>query len=231
MASSDWIQFWDRRNSIYVNERHAKAHANQLADDIGSYVPDGGTMLDYGCGEALSADRAAARVSQLILCDAAASVRTHLSARYAGNTKITVRQPEDVAAIPAHSIDTIVMHSVAQYLTERELDEVLKVFHRLLRPGGLLVLGDVIPRKLSMFADAHALLRFGRDKGFCCAALRGLIRTYFSDYRKLRHSLGVARYDASEITAKLEGFEFATEPAPTNIGHNKRRMTFLGHAR
>jgi hypothetical protein len=96
----------------------------------------------------------------------------------------------------------------------------------------LLVLGDVIPRNLSTLSDVRALMRFGRQEGFFWAALRGLIRTFFSDYRRLRQSLGIARYDRAEIAAKLESSGFSSvELARTNIGHNSRRMTFLAHVR
>jgi SAM-dependent methyltransferase len=195
------------------------------------YAPERGVMLDYGCGEALSADRVAEVVSRLILCEPAPNVRVMLGARFAGNDKIAVRKPEDVAMMQAGSIDTIVMHSVTQYLRGEELEALMKIFRRLLRPGGLLVLGDVIPHKLTAFEDAQMLLRFGRQEGFYWAALKGLIRTYFSDYRRLRGLLGLTRYDATGITAKLEAAGFSVEPAPTNIGHNNKRMTFLAHAR
>ena len=59
------------------------------------------------------------------------------------------------------------------------------------------MLGDVIPHKLTALDDARMLLRFGRREGFFGAAFKGLIRTYFSDYRRLRKSLGLTRYDAA----------------------------------
>ena len=231
MRSSDWIEFWDTNHSIYVNARHEAAHFRRIAEDILRYAPDGGTMLDYGCGEALSADRVAGRVLRLILCEPAPNVRTMLGARFAGNDKIAVHTPEDIAAMPAQSMDVIVMHSVTQYLSAGQFDAAVRLFHRLLKPGGLLVVGDVIPRKVSVLADAAALLRFGRDDGFFWAALRGLVRTFFSDYRRLRRSLGIAHYDEPEITARLETGGFSAAAARTNIGHNNRRMTYLAHAR
>ena len=231
MSSPGWIDFWDTKHSIYVNAHHEAAHFRRIADDIRPYAPQGGVMLDYGCGEALSADRVAEVVSRLILCEPAPNVRVMLGARFAGNDKIAVRKPEDVTMMPAGSMDAVVMHSVAQYLTGRELDALARLFRRLLKPGGLLVLGDVIPRKLTAIEDANMLLRFGRQEGFYWAAFRGLIQTYFSDYRRLRKSLGLTRYDATEITAKLEAAGFSVEPARTNIGHNNKRMTFLAHAR
>jgi len=231
MPSSDWIAFWDTKHSIYVNARHEAAHFRRIAEDIRVYAPERGVMLDYGCGEALSADRVAEPVSRLILCEPAPNVRVMLGARFAGNDKIAVRKPEDITTMPAGSIDVIVMHSVAQYLGSHEFDALAKTFRRLLKPGGLLVVGDVIPRKGSAFADAQALLRFGWQEGFFCAAVRGLFRTYFSDYWRLRKRVGLSRYDGDEIAAKLEAAGFSAAPASSNIGHNDRRVTILAHAR
>ena len=139
-----------------------------------------GVMLDYGCGEALSADRVAEPVSRLILCEPAPNVRVMLGARFAGNDKIAVRKPEDIATMPAGSMDVIVMHSVAQYLgAARIRRRSPKLFRRLLKPGGLLVVGDVIPRKISALADAQTLLRFGWQEGFFWAARAGPVPHLF----------------------------------------------------
>jgi SAM-dependent methyltransferase len=231
MSSADWISFWDSKHSIYVDARHQSAHYRRLAEDFRRYAPADGVMLDYGCGEALSADRVAEATTRLILCEPAPNVRAMLAGRFAGISKIVVRKPEDIAQMASQSIDTIVMHSVAQYLSGQELDAVLKLFRRLLKPGGLLVLGDVIPRRVSALTDAIALLRFGAQEGFYWAALRGLMRTYFSDYWRLRKSAGLARYSEEEIMAKLEAAGFSAQRARTNIGHNAKRMTFLAHVR
>jgi SAM-dependent methyltransferase len=231
MASSDWTEFWDSKHSIYVNPRHVEAHYRRLAEDISRYAPAGGVMLDYGCGEALSAGRIAEATARLILCEAAPNVRSALAGRFAGNPKIVVRKPEDIAAMAAHSLDAIVMHSVAQYLSEREFDDVIRLFRRLLKPGGLFVLGDVLPRRVPALADATALMRFGAQDGFFWAALGGLIRTYFSRYWQLRKSVGLARYSEDDVTGKLDAAGFSASRACTNIGHNARRMTFVAHAR
>jgi SAM-dependent methyltransferase len=231
MASSAWVDFWDGKHPIYVNGRHEAAHFRRIAEDIRNFAPPGGVMLDYGCGEALSADVVAEPTSRLILCEPAPNVRVMLGAHFAANNKIAVRKPEDVAMMTAGTIDVVVMHSVTQYLTASEFDALVPMFHRLLKPGGLLVVGDVIPNKTSAIADALSLLRFGRQKGFFWAALWGLFRTCFSDYWRLRKSLGLTRYDGPEMAAKLELAGFSAEQARPNIGHNDRRMTFLAYAR
>ncbi|MBM3529183.1 MAG: class I SAM-dependent methyltransferase [Alphaproteobacteria bacterium] len=229
MADGDWISFWDSKHTIFVGPRHIAAHFRRIAADLKPYAPAGGTMLDYGCGEALSAAELSEGVSRLILCEAAPNVRTVLAGRYASNPKIVVRKPEDVATMPGHSVDTVVMHSVSQYLSESDFDALLKSFHRLLKPGGSLVLGDVIPKRVSALGDGFALLRFAAQEGFYWAAVRGLLRTYFSSYWKLRKSIGIRRYSEAEIVAKLEAAGFKAQRARTNIGHNRARMTFIAH--
>ena len=225
---ADWITFWDSDHAIYVNARHRDAHYRKIADDVAAYIPSpSATVLDYGCGEALHADRVAAGAAKLILCEAAPLVRAALTQRFAQNPKIEVRSPDEVAAIPDHSFDLIVLHSVAQYMTPAEADALFARFRKLLKPGGLFVLGDVIPSAVPAVTDALALLRFGLANGFFFAAVSGLIRTALSDYWRLRQTLGLTRYDEEPMRAKLAAAGFEAKRAPNNIGHNPARMTFL----
>jgi hypothetical protein len=120
-----------------------------------------------------------------------------------------------------------VLHSVAQYLSAEALDALLAQFHRLLRANGLLIVGDIIPPHLSPLADVLALLRLAWANGFFIAALIGLARTLTSDYARLRARLGLARYNAAAMLAKLTAAGFSAERAAANIGHSRQRMTFL----
>jgi SAM-dependent methyltransferase len=223
----DWIAFWNSQNPIYVNARHRDVHYRNVAQDIRGYVPAGAAVLDYGCGDALHADRIAEVAGSLILSDAAPNVRAGLAKRFADNRKIAVRSPEDVAVLPAGSLDVIVMHSVAQYLSPGDADKVFVLFRRLLKPEGLLVLGDIVSPDVSTVTDAVALLRFAASNGFAAAALFGLVRTLVSDYGRLRARLGLTRYQDLEIVRKLAAAGFCAMRAPRNIGHNQARATFL----
>ena len=112
----------------------------------------------------------------------------------AGTSKISVLTPEQAAALPAGSFDLIVMHSVAQYLSAAELDRLLATFRKLIKPDGLLVLGDIVPPRLAAPAAALALLRFGAANGFFWAAVGGLMRIFVSDYLRLRKTVGLSHY-------------------------------------
>jgi len=224
---ADWIAFWDSEHSIYVNARHRDVHYRTIAQDIRAHLPAEATVLDYGCGEALHADLVAASAKALILCEAAPKVRAALAHRFAGLAKIRVCAPDEIAALPARSLDAVVLHSVAQYLTPQELDALLATFHRLLNENGVLILGDVIPPHVSALGDALALLRFAAANGFLGAALVGLLRTLLSDYWRVRSHLGLTRYGEAAMIAKLAGSGFSARRAPANIGHNRARMTFI----
>jgi SAM-dependent methyltransferase len=224
----DWIAFWDSKHSIYVNARHRDVHYRTIAEHIRAYLPPHATVLDYGCGEALSADIVAAAARRLILCDAAPTVRAGLAARFADRPAIEVCSPEEVDKLPAGSLDVVVMHSVAQYLTPDELGARLALFRRLLRNDGLLILGDIIPPDVSAATDAMALLRFAGANGFFVAAVFGLVRTVaLIDYMRLRSNLGLTRYGEADVVARLAAAGFSAQRAPENIGHNPARVTFL----
>ena len=225
----NWIEFYDFKHSvIYVNARHRDVHYRTIASDIRGYVPSpGAQVLDYGCGEASSAHLVAEAAGHLTLVEVAPNVRATLKARYEDDPKIAVLTPEQAAGLPDAQLDLIVLHSVAQYLTGAELDGLLALFRRLLKPGGLFILGDIVPPQLAAPAAALALLHFGAKNGFFWAAAGGLVRIFVSDYFKLKSKVGLSHYREAQALAKLRTAGFSAERATRNIGHNQRRMTFL----
>jgi SAM-dependent methyltransferase len=230
--SSGWLAFWDSAHSIYVNARHRDVHYSLIAQQIAALVPSPqARVLDYGCGEALHADRVAAAAGELLLCEGAPRVRAGIAARFAGNAKIRAVAPEDVERLADHSLDLIVLHSVAQYLTPDELAKLFALFHRLLHANGVLVVSDVIPPDVAASTDALALLRFGAENGFFVAAVIGLVRTVLSDYWRLRTRYGLTRYSEAAMTEKLAAAGFFAQRAPHNIGHNQARMAFMARPR
>ena len=116
---------------------------------------------------------------------------------------------------------------VAQYITPDELNLAFARIHALLKPTGRFVLGDVLRRRTTALTDAIALLRFGGKHGFFKDAVKGLLRTAMSDYRRLRTRLGLSRYREAEMIDKLQAAGFSAARAKENLGHNRKRMTFV----
>lgn len=224
----DWLSFWNSPNRIYVNARHRDVHYRDIALQIRSLIPKAGaTVLDYGCGEATRADLVAEAAGRLILSDGAASVREKIAAHFTDNPRIAVLAPEEVRELPAGSVDLIVLNSVAQYLKPAELGALLALFHRLLAPDGRLAVGDVLPPDTSALTEVAALMKLAWEKGFVLAALAGLARTLFSEYRKLRAELGLIHYTEGEMLDALARAGFRAQRRYPNIEHNQARMTFL----
>jgi ubiquinone/menaquinone biosynthesis C-methylase UbiE len=227
VAMSDWRSFWDSAHSIYVNARHKDVHYREIADQIAEFVPGAkARVLDYGSGEAIHADRVAAVAGEVLLCDAAASVRAALAQRFAADPRIRVLAPEEIEKLPDESFDLIVSNSVMQYLTPAELDRTLALWHRLMAKGATLIVGDVIPPDAGALTDVTALLRYAAANGFLAAALIGLVRTALSPYSRLRSRIGVTRYTQAAFTEKLNSAGFTAERLARNLEHNAARMTF-----
>jgi ubiquinone/menaquinone biosynthesis C-methylase UbiE len=224
----DWIDYYDSTHTIYASKLHRDLHFQLIARDIIGYIssPDA-VVLDYACGEALSAARVAEACGKLILAEPAPGVRGRLIARFAPNTKIRVRSLDDLRKMPEKSVDLVVMNSVTQYMTSAELDAAFAVIKRLLKPGGRLVVGDILRPEVGMERDVIALLRFAAAHGFLRDALIGLVSTALSDYRQLRTKVGLQRYGEAEVAAKLAARGFTASRAHANIGHNPWRMTFV----
>jgi ubiquinone/menaquinone biosynthesis C-methylase UbiE len=226
----DWIDYYDSTHTIYASKLHRDLHFQVIASDIIGYIssPDS-VVLDYSCGEALYAGRVAEACGKLYLAEPAPGVRGRLIARFAPNTKIRVRSLDDLRKMAEKSVDLVVMNSVAQYMTPAELDAAFAVIRRLLKPGGRLVLGDILRPEVGMPRDVLALLRFALTHGFLKDALIGLLSTALSDYRQLRSRVGLQRYSEAEMIAKLTASGFTASRAHFNIGHNPWRMTFVAH--
>jgi len=225
---SSWRDFWDRPHRIYVNDRHRRVHYARVAADILDELPrEPGVVLDYGCGEAVQAADVATRCRRLLLCEAAPSLRSALSARYAENPSIEVIAPEAIARLPDQSLDLVVANSVLQYLTREETAELARTLRAKLAPDGRLIFADVVPPGGGLVADVSALLGTAARNGFLVAAIGGLTLTLVSDYRRLRSEIGLTTYEEAAIIALLEKAGYRAERRPRNFGFNRRRMTII----
>lgn len=222
-----WIDFWNADTPIYVSDRHKQLHYRRVAADMRSLLQPGEkTVLDFGCGEALSAGDLAAACSGLYLCDAAPNTRARLAERFSGEPNIMVLAPEDAAALSQGSLDLVIANSVLQYVTRADLADLLVLWRSKLSPRGRIILADIIPPGVSALQDAGALLRFGVEGGFLMAAMGGLVRTALSDYRTVRNRLGLTTYLPDDMLKLLGEAGYTARRLPHNIGHNQARMCF-----
>jgi SAM-dependent methyltransferase len=226
---SGWVAFWDSSHSIYVNARHKAAYYRLIGPQIAALVPSSAArVLDYGSGEALHADVVASAAGKLLLCEAAPRVRAGLAARFEGNPKVRTVSPEEVKDLPEHSLDLILLHSVAQYLRPKEAGALIALFGRLIKPDGALVVSDIIPPNIAFWTDISELFQFAAANGFLLAATAGLVRNSLSSYSRLRTRLGLTRYSEAAMLHMLAAAGFTARRISENIGHHHARMAFIG---
>ena len=110
----EWIDYYDSTHTIYVSKLHRDLHFATIARDIVGYIssPDA-VVLDYACGEALSAARVADACGMLYLAEPAPGVRGRLIARFAPNTKIRVRSLEDLRKMAEKTIEVMLAAPIA----------------------------------------------------------------------------------------------------------------------
>jgi len=223
----NWLDFWNGNHSIYVCDRHKIRHHEKIGEDIIRRL-DGkpGLVVDYGCGEALSAPEVAKHCKRLIVSDAAPSVRQGLIERFQGNPSIDVLSPYEVMALTPGSVDVVIINSVLQYLAPEETEALLSRLAPLLSDKGRIILGDIIPPDHTVFADAGALLHFAWQEQFMTEAMIGLMRTFLSDYRKIRATYGLTYYSELCIQTMMERVGLSAKRTALNIGHDQGRMTF-----
>ncbi len=226
-APQDWVAFWNRPNAIYANRRNLEAHFACLMRDLETYLPEGGAVLDFGCGDALAAEAMAARCGTLYLYDAAPAVRERLLERFRDHPRIKVLDEEGLGALPAGGIDLILAVSVLQYIPREDLRGVLDRWRGLLRPEGHALIADVVDPNTPMLQDIASQLRMAHQHGFLLAALLGLGRLAFSDYRRIRREAGFSAYTPAELMDVLESAGLSAAPLPRNVGPTPHRRSFL----
>ncbi len=224
-----WLDFWNAPNAIYVSRRHREAHYAKVLSGIRRFMPAGGAavVLDWGCGDALAADDLAQTCRTLLLYDRADSTRSRLLSNYAGSPKIRVLDDAELGAVAPASVDLIIVNSVVQYLDRRQFGDSLRLFHRLLKSDGKLLLGDIIAPDTPLVGHVTTFLRFAWRNGFFVAAIIGLARNFVSPYRKLRRDAGYACYTPTQMLGLLDDNGFVGERLTSNIAVSQLRSSYL----
>jgi hypothetical protein len=125
------------------------------------------------------------------------------------------------------SIDLIVVNSVVQYLSASQFSDALKLFCRLLKSDGKLLIGDIIAPDTPLVGHVTTFLRFAWRNGFFVAAIIGLARNFVSPYRKLRRDAGYACYTPTQMLGLLDDNGFVGERLTSNIAVSQLRSSYL----
>jgi ubiquinone/menaquinone biosynthesis C-methylase UbiE len=224
-----WYEYWNRPNGIFVSESHKRAHYQRIFSNVLPFLPrgPGGAVLDWGCGEASAAELMASACERVYLYDSADIVHTRLRQRYEEHRGITVLDAERLKRLPSDSLDLILINSVIQYLSRAQLIDALFDLRRLLKPGGRVLIGDVIAPGTQTWQHAMVFLTFAYRSGFMVSGIIGLFRTFLPSYNSVKRQHGLAKYSETEILNIFELCELHGERLPRNIAVSPIRSSYI----
>lgn len=220
---------WNKPNGIFVSELHKRAHYQRIFSNVQSFLPHGPgrTLLDWGCGEAFAAEWMAAECERVYLYDSAEVVRLRLRERYKDHRHIVVVDEDELNRLPSDSLDLILINSVIQYLSRAELITALCELRRLLKPGGRVLIGDVIAPGTALWRHVVVFLTFAYRSGFMASAMVGLARKFLPSYNSVRRRHGFSEYSEAELLSVLEFCKLEGKRLPRNIAVSPIRSSYI----
>jgi len=173
------------------DERHAR-HVNDLAHTRGfallrdqiisrAQPTQGDRVLDVGAGTGLLALAVAPSVAHVIAVDSSPAVCRLLEAeardREVGNIEVVVADARKLP-LPDSSIDLVLSNYCLHHISDVDKQVALREFARVMRPGGRLVLGDMmfnVGFRTARDRRVVARLAFAMLRGHPVAGLRRLL--------------------------------------------------------
>ena len=173
-----WKEFWDllatSRDPIAATDRPTvspatyQLYSTEITQKLALSKDD--ILLDIGCGTGIIDASLAAHVHRIFATDFSEVMTQKARSNTAtcGNVHVVTC---DCTAIPFKdgAFSKLVMYAVAQYLSQAQIGQMLGEAQRVIRPGGLIMLGE-IPRARDM-----SLLNRIRDV-WTHQGLRGVLR-------------------------------------------------------
>ncbi len=162
-----WNDYWQNLppGQLYFPEEGREAVRRLLA---AMPLSAESVVLDYGCGYGYAAAALAPHVGQMWVWDHAPAMLEFTQQALAALPNLRVWQLDDLET----TFDLIWLNSVVQYMTEESLHETIGQLVTHLKPGGRIVLSDLIPPAHSFNKDLRSLLWFSLRKGYLVQAIR-----------------------------------------------------------
>lgn len=222
-APSSWNEYWEGmedRQAVFRIE--AADYARRVRESLG--VQANMRVLDFGCGFGHAARELAPFVASVAVWDGSARVRQQAAIRLKGIANTEFLDLRDSGRPdPAQAYDVILVHSVVQYMSEAEFKQWLARWARMLKPGGRLVLSDLIESGVSdLKGEVLTYLRFAARNGFFWNALLAGIREVGS-YAKARESRPLLTMSRATLTKWAAEAGLLAQWLPHNLSYRNSR--------
>ena len=213
----NWVEYWAQPG--FDEDFRKKSLSYYVGNLITSAtVRKGEDILDYGSGLGYVAEYLSERAGRLVLAEPSAALR-EASARFnAGRKNVVHVNPDGMDGLGAfldrNRFDLILINSVIQYIRPDETRRILSLLRKGLKPGGRIVVSDIVPRDAQLIGDLHSVMGFYR-RWF---GLRRFLAHVAGEFSRLgrRRNLPFYTYTKQSFEASLRD-EFLVQwiPNPT----------------
>lgn len=225
-TGNTWAAYWEEMED---KQRVFRIEARDYASRVRALLrpaPDF-QVLDFGCGFGHAARELAPDVRRIVLWDASSHVRRQARDRIAGVTNAELLDVETLdASALADSFDLILVHSVVQYMSVEEIRSWLGRWRQMLKPGGRLILSDLIVPGAGGLHELLSYLWFALRNGFFWNAFISGI-TEWAHYMKARRSRPLTTVTRALVEEWAGAAGLAPQWLDRNLSHRQTRATVV----
>jgi SAM-dependent methyltransferase len=222
----NWIDFWaDEAYDENFWAPRSEYYAIKLIDT--GLLSKEKIVLDYGSGPGYLGRYISENVAKLVLAEPSSLLNERsieINKYYENCESVIIDKLEERQSLfENRSFDLILVHSVIQYMPYQEVGKLSDMFLAGLKPGGSVLISDVIPPGTSFSFEMMRLLGFYmRIKG-----MLGFIRFVCTELKKYRQRIGmdIYKYDPDDIKEAF-GDNFSIEEV-ANPSVSKSRKAYL----
>jgi 2-polyprenyl-3-methyl-5-hydroxy-6-metoxy-1,4-benzoquinol methylase len=191
-TTNHWSSFWKKPNRAFDDVM--KVSTDFFYYELIKRLPlaPGTSILDYGCGPGLLVDSLVKSNVAITGADINEHFIEQNKVRFPGIEFIRISEDPDLTfkvlseKFEGRLFDRIVLLSIVQYFrSAKEVDNVVGFLSRYLRPGGQLIVADVLDENTSSVKDAIGVFFqcIRRDRAFAFAKF--ILYLMFSEYSKV----------------------------------------------
>lgn len=195
MSLNEWSGFWKTEGEAFssIMKINTNYFALQLTRRLDVRTTD--EILDYGCGPGLLADVLIPDGFHVQGVDINDFFVAECKRKYPDHNFLTISTELPATdqtlfkAFGEKKFDRIILLSILQYFKDHdEIELLLKMLQKYIKPGGMIILADVIDERTSSIKDLISLAYRSVITGKIVSLFRFVSYLLFSNYRKISRS-------------------------------------------
>lgn len=233
MKKDDWSSFWKREGNAFnaIMEINTQYFARQFRK-LGIKKDD--TILDYGCGPGLLEDALVPLGFNVTGVDINESFIDDCQRKYPDLVFITissdVTSSNEILLRTFHDkkFDYIVLLSILQYFSDHsQIESLFTMLRRFLKPGGSIILADVVGTNTSSVRDLISLTFHSMAAGKIIALFQFVFYLLFSRYRTISKNKPLLVLSSETVQRMAEKHSFSFREVSGLTIHATRKNYIL----